>query len=60
MTPTPDHLDMLLADSAPAEATSSPALRHDLVVMAAEARAASRLRSRRRLRRRSDRRGGRR
>ena len=46
MNPTPDHLDVLLADSAPAETTSSPALRHDLAVMAVEARAAARLRRR--------------
>jgi hypothetical protein len=46
MTHTPDHLDVLLNDSAPAETTSSPGLRHELAVMAAEARTASRLRRR--------------
>lgn len=40
-TPTPDDLDVLLTDSAPAETTSTPGLRHDLAVMAVEARAAS-------------------
>ena len=46
MTLTPDHLDVLLTDSAPAETISSPALRRDLAVMAVEARAASRVRRR--------------
>jgi hypothetical protein len=46
MTHTPDHLDVLLTDSAPAATTPSPALRHDLAVMAVEARSASRLRRR--------------
>ena len=46
MTPTPDHFGVLLTDSAPAETASSPALRHDLAVMAAEARRASHLRRR--------------
>lgn len=46
MTHTPDHLDVLLNDSAPAETNSSQALRHDLAVMAAEAETASRLRRR--------------
>lgn len=42
MTHTPDHLDVLLDASAPADTTASPALRHDLAVMAARARTASR------------------
>jgi hypothetical protein len=46
MTRTPDHLDVLLTDSAPAKTSSSPTLRHDLAVMAAEAKTASRLRRR--------------
>lgn len=46
MTHTPDHLDVLLDASAPAGTTASPALRHDLAVMAARARTAPRGRRR--------------
>lgn len=41
MTHTPDHLDVLLDASAPGETIASPALRRDLAVMAARARAAA-------------------